>query len=113
MHFEKSRCRSFGFLRMIFLNRIPGIMQVRKLFFATLLLSFSFSLHTAAQKTQIKGFVDALVSYQKDKLNFSFGEQDLFITSEITDRLSFLGESVFKFTLSSPTSFVSVLKELF
>ena len=79
-------------------------MQVRKLFFAILLLSFSF-LHTAAQKTQIRGFVDALVSYRNDQLDFSFGEQDLFITSEITDRLSFLGESVFKFTLSSPTSF--------
>ncbi|MDB5241687.1 MAG: hypothetical protein JWP57_2312, partial [Spirosoma sp.] len=64
------------------------------------------SIHqTAAQRTQIRGFVDALTYYQNDKLNFSFGEQDLFITSEINERLSFLGETVFKYSPNSPTLF--------
>jgi hypothetical protein len=58
-----------------------------------------------AQNTQIRGFVDALTSYEKGKVSFGFGEQDLFITSELSDRLSFLGESVFKYTPSSPTEF--------
>jgi len=39
------------------------------------------------------------------KLSFGIGEQDLFITSEISNRLSFLGETVFKFSPSSPTKF--------
>ena len=58
-----------------------------------------------AQRTQIRGFVDAYSTYQKGKLNFGLGEQDLFITSEITERLSFLGETVFKYSLDSPTDF--------
>ncbi|MBO0360275.1 hypothetical protein J0X19_20110 [Hymenobacter sp. BT186] len=58
-----------------------------------------------AQRTQIRGFVDAYSSYQNGKLNFGLGEQDLFITSEITERLSFLGETVFKYSFASPTDF--------
>ncbi|RZK44488.1 MAG: hypothetical protein EOO61_03630 [Hymenobacter sp.] len=58
-----------------------------------------------AQRTQIRGFADAYSYYQNGKANFSFGEQDLFITSEITERLSFLGETVFKYSLDSPTDF--------
>ena len=69
-----------------------------------LILSF-FSSRTFSQVTQIKGFIDALATYEKSKLSFGFGEQDLFITSEITDRVSFLGETVFRYTLSSPTAF--------
>lgn len=58
-----------------------------------------------AQRTQIKGFVDALAYYQNGRVSFGLGEQDLFITSEITERLSFLGETVFKFSPDSPTDF--------
>ena len=58
-----------------------------------------------AQRTQIRGFVDALTTLKDGKLSFGFGEQDLFITSELNDRISFLGESVFKYTPSSPTAF--------
>ncbi|MEP7228846.1 MAG: hypothetical protein ABI691_01260 [Ginsengibacter sp.] len=72
----------------------------RILFFAPLLFLFSI-----AQNTQIKGFVDVLTTYEKGKVSFGFDEQDLFITSVINDRISFLGESVFKFTPSSPTEF--------
>lgn len=60
---------------------------------------------SVAQRTQIRGFVDASTYYQRGKLNFSLGEQDLFITSEITQRLSFLGETVFKYSPDSPTDF--------
>ncbi|HEX8349760.1 MAG TPA: hypothetical protein VF598_07350, partial [Hymenobacter sp.] len=60
---------------------------------------------SAAQRTQIRGFVDAYTYYQNGKINFGFGEQDLFITSEISERLSFLGETVFKYSLDSPTDF--------
>jgi hypothetical protein len=57
------------------------------------------------QSTQIKGFAEALMGVQKDKLSFALGEQDLFITSELSDRFSFLGESVFRFTDNTPTKF--------
>ncbi len=58
-----------------------------------------------AQNTQIKGFAEALMGVQNDKLSFALGEQDLFITSELSDRFSFLGESVFRFTNNTPTKF--------
>ncbi len=37
---------------------------------------------------------------------FSLGEQDLFMTARITDKLSFLGETVVKFSVMSATSFL-------
>ena len=64
-----------------------------------------FCISSFAQNTQIRGFIDGLSSYSKGKVSFGFGEQDLFITSELSDRLSFLGETVFKYAPSSPTEF--------
>ena len=64
-----------------------------------------FSNILTAQKTQIRGFIEASTSFENDVLGFSFGEQDLFITSEITDNISFLGETVFKYSESSATKF--------
>lgn len=60
-----------------------------------------------AQNTQIRGFANFDASFSNDSSNPSFflGEQDLFITSEINDKISFLGESVFKFSPNSPTQF--------
>jgi len=58
-----------------------------------------------AQSTLIKGFIDAGITYEKDKVAFNFGEQDLFITSKLSDRFSFLGETVFKFDSHSETNF--------
>ena len=55
------------------------------------------STNANGQDTQIRGFVDFVTSYRNDQVNFSLGEQDLFITSDISDRVSFLGETVFKF----------------
>jgi len=77
-------------------------MKKFNLFIFTLLLLTG--MEAMAQDTQIKGFVDVLGNYQNEKVSFGLGEQDLFITSELSDRLSFLGESVFKFG-TSPTSF--------
>ncbi len=37
---------------------------------------------------------------------FSLGEQDLFVTARITEKLSFLGETVVKFSVMSATSFL-------
>ena len=60
-----------------------------------------------AQDTQIRGFVDFGSKYdaKNEQVNFTLGEQDLFITSDISDRVSFLGETVFKFSNLSPTKF--------
>ena len=82
-------------------------MLARREFYVVLLLLMiiSFPVVCFAQKTQIRGFVDALGSYADKKVSFGLGEQDLFITSELSDRISFLGESVFKFSVASPTSF--------
>jgi hypothetical protein len=63
------------------------------------------SLFSFSQRTQIRGFVDVLTGLQDGKVNFGFGEQDLFITSELNDRISFLGETVFKYTPTTPTEF--------
>ena len=77
-----------------------------------IIFSIFFSLSSLAQNTQIKGFADVLTTYEKGKASFGFDEQDLFITSELSDRLSFLGESVFKFTPSTPTEFSVSIERL-
>ena len=74
-------------------------------FISVVLVVTVSSSRLCSQTTQIRGFADALTSLQKDKVSFSLGEQDLFITSELSDRFSFLGESVFRFTNTTPTKF--------
>ncbi|MBS1773198.1 MAG: hypothetical protein JST82_10070 [Bacteroidetes bacterium] len=74
------------------------------------LLLFAVQIAAIAQDTKILGFVDVttalpITSTKTGPLSFSLGEQDLFITSDISDRVSFLGETVFKFSNSSPTKF--------
>ena len=71
----------------------------------TLLVFTGGSSGLFSQNTQIRGFVDALTSLQNNRVSFALGEQDLFITSELNDRFSFLGESVFRFTSTTPTKF--------
>jgi hypothetical protein len=63
------------------------------------------SINSFSQKTHIRGFIDALAGFQQNKLSFGLGEQDLFITSELNDRFSFLGETVFRYTPDLPTEF--------
>ena len=81
--------------------------------FITCFLFLIFFLKIAsAQNTQIKGFVDVTSSLQNNKVSFGFGEQDLFITSVLSDKISFLGESVFKFSSSSSTSFAVSIERI-
>ena len=62
-------------------------------------------LPASAQETQIRGFAEMLTNYQDKKVSFGLGEQDLFITSDLSNRFSFLGETVFKYSAPSPTLF--------
>lgn len=79
---------------------------MKKIFHLTLFAVCLFPyLPALAQNTQIRGFVDVLGSYSNEKGSFGLGEQDLFITSDLHDRVSFLGESVFKYNASSETQF--------
>jgi hypothetical protein len=80
---------------------------MRRIFLCAIPIVFCFlvSTHAYCQNTTIKGFVEAHAVYDKDKVSFGLGEQDLFISSELNDRLSFLGETVFKYDPSSDTKF--------
>jgi hypothetical protein len=80
-------------------------MNLSKLSFLVILICLSVSLTISAQNTQIKGFVAISGYVEDDKLNFGIGEQDLFITSQLNDDFSFLGETVFKYSPNSPTQF--------
>ncbi len=77
-------------------------LKVSCLLFALLAIDASVSW---SQKTVIRGFMEVHSFYEDSKFNFGLGEQDLFITSELTDRLTFLGETVFRFSSSSQTNF--------
>lgn len=76
----------------------------------------SFSIYVTlglhAQDTQIKGFASFNTTYKDDKVSFGFDEQDLFINSIINDRLSFLGESVFKISDEDDHHFIVSIERL-
>jgi hypothetical protein len=71
------------------------------------LSSAGFYNTVVAQETQIRGFVHSEAGYRDSdkRVNFTLGEQDLFITSQLSDRISFLGETVFRYSVNSPTKF--------
>ncbi len=50
-----------------------------------------------SQNTRIRGFIDIGGRYDQDRVSFDFGEYDLFITSELNENFSFLGETVFRY----------------
>ena len=83
------------------LLKMKRILYLLQFFIILLVAGAAFS----QNNTQIRGFVDASTSYTNNKVSFGLGEQDLFITSDINDRLSFLGESVFKYDASATTEF--------
>jgi len=68
------------------------------------------------KKTQINFF--GHVEYDFDALStgnnsyFSIGEQDFFITSKISDRISFLGENVIRFDGKSPSYFIPSIERM-
>jgi hypothetical protein len=76
-----------------------------------LIAALVFGVYTAdaqiKDKTRIRGFMQVEAQYNdvNDEIDFVLGEQDLFITSDITDKISFLGESVFKFSSTSSSKF--------
>lgn len=70
-----------------------------------ILFGFSISNPLYSQNTKIRGFVEAHSVLKDGEVSFGFGEQDLFITSELNDHLSFLGETVFKYDPNSSTEF--------
>lgn len=69
--------------------------QIFYLLAAAICLVFYTPCH--AQNTQIRGFSAASVSHFNDKISFGFSEQDILITSDLADHLSFLSETVFRF----------------
>jgi hypothetical protein len=73
--------------------------------------SFLISTKVFSQNTTIKGFADVLASYNK-KASFGFDEQDLFITSQLNDRFSFLGESVFKYDKTAASDFTVSIERI-
>lgn len=81
-------------------------MRSANIYFTLIILILCFFKATA-QETTIKGFADFNTAYSIDdeRLYFALGEQDLFITSELSDRVNFLGETVFKFNAHSGTTF--------
>jgi hypothetical protein len=72
----------------------------------------SQSINSIGANTSIKGFVEARTWLEKGKVSFGLGEQDLFITSELSDRFSFLGETVFKFDASASTDFAVSIERI-
>ncbi|MDX5584120.1 MAG: hypothetical protein QNK20_04210 [Aureibaculum sp.] len=77
----------------------------RLVLFVFLVAWLNFFDQVIAQNTKIRGFVDVGTAFEDDQLNFKFGEYDLFITSELNDNISFLGETVFRYSANSPTEF--------
>lgn len=60
----------------------------------------------------VYGAFDFTVNRPQGKYNtyFTLGEQDFFVTSRITDRVSFIGESVIRFDSKSGTTFGSSIE---
>lgn len=75
-----------------------------KIIFTLFIFFFSTSSYVLAQETQIRGFVDTqfgqlssdTLTDSKKNHGFAVGQFDLFITSQINDRINFLGETVFE-----------------
>lgn len=76
-----------------------------QLFYLLLLLTAIVSNPLKAQETTIRGFIETNSTISDDIWSFGFGEQDLFITSELNDHISFLGETVFKYDANASTKF--------
>lgn len=54
----------------------------------------------AAQESRLRGFVDITASATSERgvpSSFGVGQYDLYLTAKLSDRLSFLGESVFEY----------------
>ncbi len=74
------------------------------------MLAGPFFVH--GQNTQIRGFANIDYAHSKTGSSFSLGEQDLFITSSINDRISFLGETIFRYSATSSTLFAASVERM-
>lgn len=91
---------------------LPGRRRYFKNIFMVMFFFTTFCLKAQEErkKTQINFF--GHLEYDFDKLStgnnsyFSIGEQDFFITSKLTDRISFLGENVIRYDGKSPSFFI-------
>jgi hypothetical protein len=90
---------------------LPKIPKAGFFYCCFICCSFLLSTKAFSQNTTIKGFADVLASYDK-KASFGFDEQDLFITSQLNDRFSFLGESVFKYDKSAASDFTVSIERI-
>ena len=66
---------------------------------------FVWGQQAQAQRTQINGFIDAVTYYQNGQLNFTLGEQTLFVKSELNERFSFLGETIIRYAPETSSKF--------
>jgi hypothetical protein len=71
--------------------------------------------NVSAQKpvTQFNGFGHleyALMLEPEQNSSFSIGEHDFFVTSKLSNRISFLGEFVIRYNNNSPTKFVASIE---
>ncbi|GAA4446355.1 hypothetical protein GCM10023189_01390 [Nibrella saemangeumensis] len=89
-----------------------GHVQNKRLRTAFLLLWLFSAFPALAQRTQLRGFFDFVTYYQNNRVGFTLGEQTLFITSELNDRFSFLGETSFRVSPQSPTGFNVAVERL-
>jgi hypothetical protein len=80
------------------------------IFIFTLLLLISSPV--TGQTLRIKGFADVNTSVENQKVSFDLGEQDLFLTAELSNKLSFLGETVFGYDPDSKTKFSVSIERL-
>lgn len=77
--------------------------KVTPLLPALLLIALSFN--SPAQNTQVRGFLNQITVLKNEKLSFILGEPDLFVTSDLNDRFSILGEVAFKYDKQAPLFF--------
>lgn len=84
---------------------------------AGLVVGFALTLlpgRARAQDTRILGFADATSTLNPEtgRVSFGLGEWDLFITSDLTDRISFLGETIFRYDAGSGTRFAASVERI-
>ena len=97
-------------MKYIIAKHIGFLVDIDKRFRYIILLPIILNFNSAllAQDTRIRGFMDVGMNFEDDQLNFDLGEYDLFITSDLNDRLTFLGETVFRYDLDVDAFEVSV-----
>ena len=90
---------------------------LKKFLIGTLaLFCFTPHLHAQIKQTQFNGFGHVEYSLMaKDSVNsyFTIGEHDFFVTSNISKRISFLGEFVIRYNSAVATNFLASIERAF